>query len=67
MKVNKTPLSLDQIESSSTANFVQHSSPQREQMISDAAYFRAEKRGFQPLNDVEDWLDAEADIDRHLI
>jgi hypothetical protein len=35
----------------------------REQMIAEAAYFHAERRGFTPENDVGDWLQAEADID----
>ncbi|WP_310449516.1 DUF2934 domain-containing protein [Sulfuritalea sp.] len=38
----------------------------REQWIAEAAYFRAEQRGFSPGNDMSDWLDAEADVDRML-
>ena len=30
-----------------------------EQLIAEAAYFRAEKRGFEPGNEIADWLDAE--------
>ena len=33
-------------------------------MISQAAYYRAEKRGFQPGLEAEDWLEAEAEIRR---
>ncbi len=36
----------------------------REQMIAEAAYFRAEQRGFIPGNEMSDWLQAEADIER---
>ena len=36
---------------------------QRYRMICDAAYFRAERRGFVGGNAVQDWLDAEAEID----
>lgn len=36
---------------------------QRYRMICDAAYFRAERRGFVGGNSVEDWLAAEAEID----
>jgi hypothetical protein len=36
----------------------------REQMIAQAAYFSAERRGFAPGNDVADWLMAEADVAR---
>jgi hypothetical protein len=35
----------------------------REQMISEAAYFRAEQRGFKAGDPMFDWLDAEAEID----
>ncbi len=38
----------------------------REQMIAIAAYFRAEHRGFQPGNELEDWLESEAEIDSRL-
>jgi len=36
----------------------------RRQMIAEAAYFRAEQRGFEPGNEMHDWLQAEADIER---
>lgn len=36
----------------------------RYQMIAIAAYYRAEHRGFMGGNPVEDWLAAEAEIDR---
>lgn len=36
----------------------------REQMIAEAAYFRAQQRGFIPGNEMFDWLQAEADIER---
>lgn len=35
----------------------------REQMIAEAAYFRAEQRGFTPGNEMSDWLQAEADVE----
>lgn len=34
----------------------------RRRMISDAAYFRAEKRAFSGEYQLEDWLAAEAEI-----
>lgn len=34
----------------------------REQMIAEAAYFLAERRGFAPENDIADWLQAENDV-----
>lgn len=36
---------------------------QRYQMIADAAYFLAEKRGFVGGDVAQDWLEAEAQID----
>lgn len=30
--------------------------------VAVAAYFKAEKRGFTPGHDVEDWLEAEAEL-----
>ena len=30
--------------------------------IEQAAYYRAEKRGFQPGSEVEDWVAAEAEV-----
>lgn len=38
----------------------------REQMIAEAAYFRAERRGFEPGSEISDWLEAEADVE-HLL
>ena len=34
----------------------------RRRMIAEAAYFRAEQRGFAPGGELQDWLAAEADI-----
>ena len=39
---------------------------QRHTMIAEAAYFRAERRGFEPGYELEDWLGAEAELDRAL-
>lgn len=36
---------------------------QRRQLIAQAAYFIAERRGFAPGNELEDWLQAEAEIE----
>src|SRR4051794_18549566 len=37
---------------------------QRQRMIAEAAYFRAQRRGFENGNSTQDWLAAEAEIDR---
>jgi hypothetical protein len=42
-------------------------SPDRRRgMIAEAAYLRAERRGFAPGGEEEDWLAAEAEVDRLL-
>jgi hypothetical protein len=43
------------------ANFDPHSS--REASIATAAYYRAERRGFLPGYELEDWLAAEREVD----
>jgi len=37
---------------------------QRQAMIAEAAYYCAERRGFAPGHELEDWLRAEAEIAR---
>jgi len=37
-------------------------STERESMVRMAAYFRAERRGFAPGYEIEDWLAAEAEV-----
>jgi len=38
-------------------------SDSREARIAEAAYWRAERRGFAPGHELEDWLDAEREVD----
>ena len=38
----------------------------RQKMVADAAYYIAERRGFQPGDLVADWIAAEAEIDELL-
>lgn len=38
----------------------------RHQMIAEAAYYRAEQRGFAGDGVLQDWLEAEFEIDRRL-
>ena len=42
------------------------SADQRRQMIAEAAYFRAERRGFSGGDAVADWVEAEAEVDQSL-
>ena len=37
----------------------------RHAMIAEAAYYRAERRGFAPGCELEDWLQAEAELALH--
>jgi len=39
---------------------------QRQQMIAEAAYLRAERRGFSGGDTVRDWCEAEAEVDARL-
>ncbi|MDT3706529.1 MAG: DUF2934 domain-containing protein [Thiobacillus sp.] len=41
-----------------------YSLEQRETMIREAAYYHYAKRGYAPGHDLEDWLAAEAEIER---
>ena len=40
---------------------------ERHEMIAVAAYFHAERRGFSPGQEAQDWWQAEAEIDRLLV
>lgn len=40
---------------------------ERRAMIAEAAYFRAQARGFEPGREIEDWLAAEKEIDAALL
>jgi hypothetical protein len=48
--------------------FTQFVDPERrDALIAEAAYFRAEKRGFEAGHEREDWLAAEAEVDARLM
>jgi len=42
------------------------SEAERREMIAVEAYLRAERRGFEPGHEVEDWAAAEAEVDARL-
>jgi hypothetical protein len=42
---------------------IEISAEARHAMVAEAAYLRAERRGFSHGHDVEDWLAAEAEVD----
>jgi hypothetical protein len=48
------------------SNAIQMTPEERHRVVAEAAYFIAERRGFQGGCSLEDWLQAEADIDRML-
>lgn len=37
---------------------------ERQKLIAQAAYFRAEKRGFAPGYELQDWIEAEIEVQR---
>jgi Protein of unknown function (DUF2934) len=39
----------------------------RRGLIAQAAYYRAERRGFEPGHEAEDWLAAESEVDTALM
>jgi hypothetical protein len=45
---------------------VQLSREELQKLISEAAYYRAKQRGFQPGHELEDWIQAEAEVMRRL-
>jgi len=47
-----------------TAEF--YDAEKRHEMIAQAAYFRAKRRGFAPGHEQEDWLIAEREVDAEL-
>lgn len=40
----------------------EHRAHERHDMVAIAAYFRAQKRGFEPGHELEDWIAAEAEV-----
>ena len=38
------------------------SAQERDRFVAQAAYFRAEKRGFAPGYELQDWVEAEAEV-----
>jgi hypothetical protein len=49
-------------EPSPAANAAVPSEAELMEMISEAAYYRAEKRGFVPGLEADDWVEAEAEV-----
>ena len=45
---------------------VELSREELQKLISEAAYYRAKQRGFEPGHELEDWIQAEAEVMRRL-
>jgi hypothetical protein len=45
---------------------VKMSTEQIQQLIAETAYFKAKERGFAPGYELEDWIQAEAEVQRRL-
>ena len=60
----KSPKAAATVRKTRTAKKTAVFSPERRQeMIAEAAYLRAEQRGFGPGDPLEDWLAAEREVD----
>src|SRR5688572_4668360 len=57
---------VNRFEGESNMSTFRVSSGQRRQMIAEAAYFRAERRGFDGADPVQDWIEAEVEVDAEL-
>jgi len=64
VKLKKPAMGKSKAASSSSGKFI--TQEQRQQMIAEAAYFLAEKRGFTGGDPAADWLYAEDQIDKML-
>jgi len=65
MQIRKKRRDASPIVDAPTSQSSEDQSPEeRRRLIEEAAYFRAEKRGFMDGSPTADWLEAEAEIDR---
>ena len=55
------------IDSKTSTSSIDISSEERLKMISIAAYHKAEQRGFAPGGEIQDWAEAEQEIDEMLM
>ena len=63
---DSAPVAAPVPEPSPAANSAIPSEAELMEMISEAAYYRAEKRGFSPGLEHDDWLQAEAEVMQRL-
>lgn len=62
LNVTETNLGPSEVDTAALPNTASENSDERHQRIAEAAYSRAEQRGFEPGKDVEDWLAAESEL-----
>jgi Protein of unknown function (DUF2934) len=76
MSKHKSPSTTHAVRTKTPAHLAERSAPQaevtasslvdtnaaRQKMIAEAAFYRAEKRGFVPGCELEDWLAAEVEV-----
>jgi len=60
-KINKNPIPVFGIESKDLKNDEDKAS-----QIALSAYYKAEARGYEPGHELQDWLEAEAEINQHI-
>lgn len=64
-KTARKPMDVAVVSDSGITRFVD---PElRAALIAEAAYYRAQQRGFAPGHEVQDWLAAESDVDGRLM
>lgn len=63
----RTPPRMRDVTASPDGGSLSISADERRRLIAEAAYYRAEARGFAPGSETDDWLAAEAEIDDNLI
>lgn len=66
MKTGRTRQGKDNAGSRTRRRATADPESERCQMIAEAAYYRAQARNFCPGNELDDWLQAERDIDARL-
>jgi hypothetical protein len=54
------------MEAASSSAVTEITAEEKRHLIAEAAYFHAERRNFAPGNELQDWLDAEAEIETKL-
>ena len=64
-RTTKTPPSKPQASFGADAR-AEVSADEVRKLIAEAAYYRAKKRGFTPGHEVEDWVQAEAEVLRRI-